>query len=195
MDEIVYDDLSTVILDDHNLNEGTMRGEHLLTQSITTLGLGRGGFADGNRVMMGGNKTVSAAIASNLTKAIFVKSDGSQLIAVRRKDVSIKSEMGQLLKLADNRTHEINYAVSNEELLYHIEKGLDLTPYFTEEELVAIIGEIQPETDEPKKGGGATSKDKSFHLEFTSQEYFFVTTELAKLAATPEEAIIKLCLT
>jgi len=189
------DDLTTVILDNHNLNEGTVRGEHLLSQSITTLGIGRGGFADGNRVMMGGNKTVSAAIAANLTKAIFFQTDGTQLVAVRRKDVSIKSEMGQLLKLADNRVHEINYAVSNEELLFHIENGLDLTPYFTEAELVEIIGKIQPETDEPKKGGGGSAKDKTFHLAFTSQEYFFVVAELTKLAATPEEAIIKLCLT
>ena len=113
--------------DQHNFNKGTEEGARLMEKSFTELGAGRSILIDKDGRIIAGNKSQKAAMAAGIKKVRVIESDGTELIAVKRTDISIDSKEGRELALADNLTTQVNLAWDNVELAsVAAEQGIDL---------------------------------------------------------------------
>ena len=123
-------DIQELVQDQHNFNKGTAEGEKLMQKSLTELGAGRSILIDKDGNIIAGNKTQKAAIAAGIQKVRVIESDGSELIAVKRTDLSIDSKKGRELALADNVTTQVNLAWDDVELAkVEVEVGIDPTEW------------------------------------------------------------------
>lgn len=119
--------IQELVQDQHNFNKGTAEGEKLMQKSLTELGAGRSILIDKDGNIIAGNKTQKAAIAAGIQKVRVIESDGSELIAVKRTDLSIDSKKGRELALADNVTTQVNLAWDAVELdTIAAQEGIDL---------------------------------------------------------------------
>lgn len=131
--------ISDLQLDTGNANKGTKRGNDAVAHSLKEYGAGRSILIDKNGVIIAGNKTVSNAAAAGINDVIVVQSDGTQIIAVQRTDLSLLDDpKAKQLAIADNRTSELGIDW-NPEILGQLAEGMDLQPFFTDEELAEII--------------------------------------------------------
>lgn len=112
--------ITDVKQDDKNFNKGTKRGGIMMRHSIETLGLGRSILLDKDNNIIAGNKTQETARELGFEDVIVVETDGSQVVAVKRTDLSLNSEKGREMALADNKTAQENidldYVKMKEEL-------------------------------------------------------------------------------
>lgn len=108
MEEIRKAKLSDLKQDDCNFNKGTKRGKMMIKHSIETLGLGRSILLDKDNNIIAGNKTHETAEELGMDDVIIVETDGSKMVAVKRTDISLDSEKGREMALADNKTAEEN---------------------------------------------------------------------------------------
>lgn len=112
--------ITDVKQDDKNFNKGTKRGGIMMRHSIETLGLGRSILLDKDNNIIAGNKTQETARELGFKDVIVVETDGSQVVAVKRTDLSLNSEKGREMALADNKTAQENidldYVKMREEL-------------------------------------------------------------------------------
>jgi len=90
--------------DNHNANKHTQKGLRLLEKSLSKLGAGRSILIDKDNNIIAGNGVVEIAGQIGLDKIKVIETDGTELIAVKRKDVSINSKKGRELAIADNQT-------------------------------------------------------------------------------------------
>ena len=119
--------IQELVQDQHNFNKGTAEGEKLMQKSLTELGAGRSILIDKDGNIIAGNKTQKAAIAAGIQKVRVIESDGSELIAVKRTDLSIDSKKGREMALADNLTTQVNLAWDAVELdTIAAQEGIDL---------------------------------------------------------------------
>lgn len=109
-------DIEELIQDDHNFNKGTEKGKELIEKSFRELGAGRSVLVDKDNRLIGGNKAQIGALAAGIKKARIVESDGTELIVVKRTDISLDTEKGRKMALADNATQEANLSWDKEEL-------------------------------------------------------------------------------
>ena len=119
--------IEELVQDHHNFNKGTEEGARLMEKSFTELGAGRSILIDKDGHIIAGNKSQKAAMAAGIKKVRVIESDGTELIAVKRTDISIDSKEGRELALADNLTTQVNLAWDNVELAsVAAEQGIDL---------------------------------------------------------------------
>ena len=123
-------DIQTLVQDQHNFNKGTEEGARLMEKSFTELGAGRSILIDKDGNIIAGNKSQKAAMAAGIKKVRVIESDGTELIAVKRTDISIDSKEGRELALADNLTTQVNLAWDEAELeSVAQEVGLDVAEW------------------------------------------------------------------
>lgn len=108
--------IESLIQDDKNFNKGTEKGEQLINKSFAELGAGRSVLLDKDNRIIAGNKSQKAAINAGLKNVRIIETDGTELIAVKRTDVSLDSEKGRKLALADNLTQQVNLAWDEEQI-------------------------------------------------------------------------------
>jgi hypothetical protein len=109
-------DIEKLKFDEHNFNLHTQDGMQKLERSVTDFGYGRSILLDKDDNIIGGNGVVETAKKMGLQKVRVVETDGDELIAVRRKDLSINSKEGRSLALADNAVAAANLNWNKEEL-------------------------------------------------------------------------------
>lgn len=99
------------LLPDHdNANKGTERGTALIEQSIRRLGFARPIVATAKGQIIGGNKTLEAAVNAGLVKVRYVDSVGGEVIVHRRRDIDdIDTPEARELALADNFLHDASF--------------------------------------------------------------------------------------
>lgn len=143
--------------DPRNANKGTERGSEAIESSLRRYGAGRSILLDKNGMIIAGNKTAKNAAAAGLTDVIVVKTNGSQLVAVQRTDLDLASDpKARELAVADNRAGELSLEWDCD-VLSEIADDLNLEPFFTADELTAVLGlddgaepEGQPELPDNK---------------------------------------------
>jgi len=133
-DRVTARKVSDLIPDDLNANQGTERGDFMLTQSLQKFGAGRSILLDKNGRIIAGNKTQAKFGELGLEDVIVVQTDGKQLVAVQRTDIDLDSPAGRELALADNRVGEVNL-LWDTDALAAIGEEIDLTPWFTSDEI------------------------------------------------------------
>lgn len=109
-------DIEELKQDQHNFNKGTEEGEALMDKSLTELGAGRSILIDKYGNIIAGNKTQKAAIKAGIKRVRVIETTGDELVAVKRTDVDIDSELGRKLAYADNVTQQVNLAWDETEL-------------------------------------------------------------------------------
>ena len=133
--------LSDLMSDPRNANRGTARGREALADSLRAYGAGRAVLVDRHGVVIAGNKTVEQAKAQGLGLRV-IESDGSELIAVQRRDLDLASDdRAQALALADNRVGELDLVWDETTLQELHAAGVELAAFWTDEELAALFAE------------------------------------------------------
>jgi hypothetical protein len=97
-------DITELKQDEKNFNKGTAKGRKLMKKSFQELGAGRSILIDKDGNIIAGNKSQQSAQEAGIKKVRIIESDGTELIAVKRTDVSLDSKKGREMALADNAT-------------------------------------------------------------------------------------------
>jgi len=178
-------DLSHLRPDPKNARRRTQRSSALIEKSLSEFGAARSIVVDENGVILAGNGTVEAAASLGIEKVLVVPSDGNTLVAVQRTDLTPaqKAEYG----IADNRTSDLS-EFDPVILSQLVEEHADLTlsPWFTEEEVAALGGDVEL----PTEPGEGDPTDFSVHLTFPTEEAktLFLQSLAQLAAALPEVA-------
>ena len=153
--------LADLTPDPHNANTGTERGGGLLERSLRETGAGRSILVDrGGHVICGGKTLEQWAHLADAARIKVVQTDGQDLVVVQREDLDLTDPQGLARKLAyyDNRTSELNLFWDPAEVYRTIQEGVDLSAFWTPDELETVIGQLQetgakvpplPRTDTP----------------------------------------------
>ena len=91
--------------DPRNYRIHTDKNKRLIKKSLEDCGTGRSILLDKNDVIIAGNGVYEQALELGL-KVRIVESDGNELIAIRRTDLSTEDEKSKLLARADNHTSD-----------------------------------------------------------------------------------------
>lgn len=143
MTRIIETSIEHLVPDDHNFNKGTEYGDHLMDESLRKFGLGRSILLDRNNRIIAGNKTTEKAGELGFEKVVIVETDGHTLVAVKRYDVDLDSQVGRELALADNATSKANLAWDEEQIKMCAE-GFKFDP----EDWGVTLSEIEEEEEE-----------------------------------------------
>lgn len=121
--------------DDKNFNKHTEFGMSLLEKSLRQNGAGRSILLDKDNNIIAGNGIVEAAGSVGLEKVKIVEANGDEIIAVKRTDISLDSEAGREMALADNATAAADLEWDEEALRSEFDDselkgwGIDIKPY------------------------------------------------------------------
>lgn len=115
MEEQVID-ITQLRHDKKNFNKGTDEGKEMMEKSFKEHGAGRSVLLDKDNNIIAGNKSTSAARKAGIKKVRVIETDGTELIAVKRTDISIDSKEGREMALLDNRTAQVNLSWNEVEL-------------------------------------------------------------------------------
>ena len=158
MDIIEKGAIADLTPDPSNANQGTERGQYMLTESVQSLGLGRSVVCDRNGILIAGNKTHATAGAIGLGETLVVRTTGQQLVVVQRDDLDLNAptsseayQRARELAIADNQSSFAGLSWDAEVISEYIGEGVELDKWFFPEELEAILTGLEteiPELDE-----------------------------------------------
>ena len=126
MAKVIETSIDALIPDNRNYNKGTQYGQRLIEKSLSEFGAGRSVLIDKHDRIIAGNKTVENFGAIGMDKVLVVETDGTTLVAVKRKDIDLDSPKGREMALADNATGKANLDLDADLILEDAEKlGFD----------------------------------------------------------------------
>lgn len=96
--------------DDKNFNKHTEYGMSLLEKSLRENGAGRSILIDKDNNIIAGNGIIEAAGSIGLEKVKIIETTGDEIVAVKRTDISLNSDEGRQMALADNATTSVDLA-------------------------------------------------------------------------------------
>ena len=99
--------ISDLKFDDQNFNKHTEYGMSLLEKSLRQNGTGRSILIDKDNNIIAGNGIVEAAGSVGIENVKIVEITGDELVAVKRTDLSLDSDQGREMALADNAIYGI----------------------------------------------------------------------------------------
>lgn len=108
----------------------------MVVDALHAVGAARSIVIDEQGVILAGNGVVDAAAEAGITKVRVVDVDGSEVVAVRRSGLT--PEQKRALAIYDNRTGELA-EWNTEQLAADAAAGLDLQPWFSENELADLL--------------------------------------------------------
>lgn len=141
--------------DDKNFNKHTEFGMSLLEKSLRENGAGRSILLDKDNNIIAGNGVVETAGNIGLEKVRIVETNGDEIVAVKRTDISLDSEQGRQMALADNATasadlewdeQNLGECFSEDEL-----KGFGIELSFKKDVEITEDDELEVDEDEPAK--------------------------------------------
>jgi hypothetical protein len=139
-DEVSTDPVVTSIKDlkhDHkNARRRTDRSSTLIAESLKRFGAARSIVIDEDNRILAGNGTIEGAKAAGIKNIRIIETDGTEIIAVRRSDLSEDEKVG--LALADNRTSDLSEW--DGAMLHQISEEHDISTWFNKQELDELFG-------------------------------------------------------
>jgi hypothetical protein len=178
MDKATIKDLN---FDTKNANKHTEKGMRLLEKSLSKLGAGRSILLDKDNNIIAGNGVIEVAGQIGLENIKIIETDGNEIIAVKRKDVSLNSKKGRELALADNQTAKVGIDFDFE-VIDNLANEFDLN--LKEWEFEPLVFDNKLEASEDDFEGL-----EKIVLNYTQQEYEIVKQELLKHGKTYEAAV------
>ena len=125
--------------DHKNARKRTNQSAELIQESIKRYGAARSIVIDEENRILAGNGTIEGAKAAGIKNVRIIETAGDEIIAVRRTDLTEHEKVG--LALADNRTSDLSDW--DAEMLHQLSQEQDISPWFDEEDLAEIIGEVE----------------------------------------------------
>lgn len=154
--------LSALKPDGLNARRRTQRSHSLLERSLSEYGAARSIVIDEEGTVLAGNGTLEAAASIGIEKVLVVPTDGNTLVAVQRTDLTPRQKTEYAI--SDNRSSDLSEfdpaAVQN---LLALDPELDLSPFWTEDEFVALMGT----GEEPPAPSGPTDPGDGLKLTLT----------------------------
>lgn len=127
--------LSDLVQDPKNRRTHSARNLAMVEASLREVGAARSIVIDEDDVILAGNGVATAAADLGLTKLRVVEVEGDEIVAVRRRGLSEAQK--RALAMYDNRTAELS-TWNVEQLQADALEGLDLTAFWTAEELARV---------------------------------------------------------
>lgn len=155
--------MSELKFDPNNYRLHNDKNKRIIRKSLEDCGAGRSVLVDKDNVLIAGNGVYEQAQELGL-KVRVIESDGSELVVVKRTDLSSEDEKRKLLALADN--HSSDTSVFDMDLVLED---------FSDE----LLGEFEFDLDD-------------FHLSKTDIDSIF-SEELNKRESKPKELICPHC--
>jgi DNA modification methylase len=140
-------DLADLTPDPQNARSHGERNLALIASSLLDVGAGRSIVVDEDGTILAGNATVAAAARAGIGKVRIVDTDGSELIAVRRSNLT--DDQKRRLALFDNRAAEL--ADWDTEVLASLADDLDLSGLWDDDELAALLGQFDADAAPPRR--------------------------------------------
>ena len=125
--------------DHKNARKRTDRSSKLIAESLSKFGAARSIVIDENNRILAGNGTIAGAKAAGIKNLKIIETDGKEIIAVKRTGLSEDEKIG--LALADNRTSDLSEWDVN--MLEELSKEHDLEPWFDNDDLKELLGEVE----------------------------------------------------
>jgi 16S rRNA G966 N2-methylase RsmD len=125
--------------DHKNARKRTDRSASLIKESLERYGAARSIVIDEENRILAGNGTIEGAKAAGIKNLRVIETDGTEIIAVKRTGLSEEEKVG--LALADNRTSDLSDW--DADMLKQLSEEQDITPWFEEDDLAEIIGEVE----------------------------------------------------
>jgi len=125
--------------DHKNARKRTDRSASLIKESLERYGAARSIVIDEDNRILAGNGTIEGAKAAGIKNLRVIETDGTEIIAVKRTGLSEEEKVG--LALADNRTSDLSDW--DADMLKQLSEEQDITPWFEEDDLAKIIGEVE----------------------------------------------------
>lgn len=144
--------LTDFIPDEKNANKGTVRGQKMLQESLREDGAARSIVVDANNNVVAGNKTLENAVDIGIENAVVVETTGEELVITKRLDWDLyEDEAPRRYAYRDNRSSEVGLDWAPDIVRADIEKGVDLSSLFYDNELSDILNKVEtpPGEDEP----------------------------------------------
>lgn len=157
MTKIREEQIQSLVFDDKNFNKGTEYGGHLMDESLRKFGLGRSILIDKNNRIIAGNKTAEKAGELGFEKVVVVETDGDTLVAVKRKDIDLDSQMGRELALADNATSKANLAW-DEDMIMQCSEQFDFDPEDWGIDIEELSANKEDDIDTENKSGAIAER-------------------------------------
>ena len=126
--------------DHKNARRRTDRSSKLIAESLIRFGAARSIVIDEDNRILAGNGTIEGAKAAGIKNVRVIETDGTEIIAVKRTDLSENEKIG--LALADNRTSDLSEW--DGAMLHQISEEHDISAWFNKEELDELFGVEDP---------------------------------------------------
>jgi len=131
--------------DPENRRTHPERNVEMVSTSLQAVGAARSIVIDEGDVILAGNGVTRAAQAAGITNVRVIEADGTELIAVRRRGLTL--EQKRQLSMFDNRTAELA-AWDFGQLNADRDAGLEMRPFWTEAEEAMLLGQaVRPTWD------------------------------------------------
>lgn len=121
--------------DHKNARRRTTQSSELIKESLTRYGAARSIVIDEENRVLAGNGTLEGAKLAGLKNVRVIDSDGSEVIAIRRTDLSEDEKVG--LALADNRTSDLSGW--DKSMLHTLAEQHDIEPWFQDVDLDGLV--------------------------------------------------------
>lgn len=125
--------------DHKNARKRTNQSATLIEESLKRYGAARSIVIDEDNRILAGNGTIEGAKAAGIKNLRVIETDGTEIIAVKRTGLSEEEKVG--LALADNRTSDLSDW--DADMLKQLSEEQDITPWFEQDDLAEIIGEVE----------------------------------------------------
>lgn len=132
--------------DHKNARRRTDRSSQLIQESLQRYGAARSIVIDEENRILAGNGTVDGAKAAGIQNVRIIETDGDEIIAIKRTNLSEEQKIG--LALADNRTSDLSEW--DQEMLHTLSQEHDINDWFTPEDLNSITGDLVSELEPPQ---------------------------------------------
>ena len=131
--------------DNRNANKGTKHGKKMVADSLKEYGAGRSILLDKDDRIVAGNKT---AFAAGDMPVRIIETDGTELIAVKRTDLSLDDKRARELAIADNRAAQVGLEWDTS-VLKTLQNEIDLEKFFKASELKRMFHEEESMEQNP----------------------------------------------
>lgn len=133
--------------DPSNANLSSERGHREIDNSVSEDGAHRSGVADKNGVIVAGNQTLQAMVENGIEDVIEVETTGNEWVIVKRVDADVNdpnpNNLARRIAYRDNRTQQLSLTWNPEQLLRDMQSGFDMEKLFNQDELDALLSELQ----------------------------------------------------
>lgn len=128
--------IKDLVPDPANRRAHNPRNLGMVVDALHQVGAARSIVIDEDNVILAGNGVTEAAAEAGITRVRVIEADGQELIAVRR--TGLTEDQKRALAIYDNRTGELATWDAGQ-LSADAAAGMDLKPWFTDEEAASIL--------------------------------------------------------